>query len=271
MPLEIVRAESVRKAAAALAPSRAPASSAAARSSCATTRPATSRFGALVLSDGLGLDQIRVSGGRAEIGAAVTMAKLAAHPDLAFLRARRERDRRAGGARDGDGRRQSFRAVAIWRSFGRAAGARRRGRDRGQRAASETLALEKFLRRAGEARGAIVTKVAFALPPPNAFRFAKVDAAASARRFGAVDRRAAAARRRPREGRARRLWRDGADRDPRDGGGEGARRARRSTMRRSRRRSPSPAEGTSPASDPFASDWYRRNVLPVHLARLLKR
>ena len=30
------------------------------------------------------------------------------------------------------------------------------------------------------------------------------------------------------------------------------------------------AEGCAPASDPFASDWYRLNVLPVHLARLLK-
>jgi len=30
-------------------------------------------------------------------------------------------------------------------------------------------------------------------------------------------------------------------------------------------------EGTAPASDPHASDWYRANVLPVHLARLLKR
>ena len=29
------------------------------------------------------------------------------------------------------------------------------------------------------------------------------------------------------------------------------------------------AEGTSPASDAIASDWYRREVLPVHLKRLL--
>jgi xanthine dehydrogenase small subunit len=29
------------------------------------------------------------------------------------------------------------------------------------------------------------------------------------------------------------------------------------------------AEGTSPATDAIASDWYRREVLPVHLARLL--
>jgi CO/xanthine dehydrogenase FAD-binding subunit len=29
------------------------------------------------------------------------------------------------------------------------------------------------------------------------------------------------------------------------------------------------AEGTSPASDAIASDWYRREILPVHLRRLL--
>jgi xanthine dehydrogenase iron-sulfur cluster and FAD-binding subunit A len=28
-------------------------------------------------------------------------------------------------------------------------------------------------------------------------------------------------------------------------------------------------EGTAPLSDPQASDWYRRSVLPVHLKRLL--
>ena len=29
-------------------------------------------------------------------------------------------------------------------------------------------------------------------------------------------------------------------------------------------------EGCAPLSDPQASDWYRLNVLPVHLARLLR-
>jgi CO/xanthine dehydrogenase FAD-binding subunit len=29
-------------------------------------------------------------------------------------------------------------------------------------------------------------------------------------------------------------------------------------------------QGCSPATDPFASGWYRSNVLPVHLRRLLK-
>ena len=29
------------------------------------------------------------------------------------------------------------------------------------------------------------------------------------------------------------------------------------------------AEGTSPATDALASAWYRREVLPVHLRRLL--
>jgi CO/xanthine dehydrogenase FAD-binding subunit len=29
------------------------------------------------------------------------------------------------------------------------------------------------------------------------------------------------------------------------------------------------AEGTRPATDAIASEWYRREVLPVHLGRLL--
>jgi CO/xanthine dehydrogenase FAD-binding subunit len=29
------------------------------------------------------------------------------------------------------------------------------------------------------------------------------------------------------------------------------------------------ADGISPASDAIASDWYRREILPVHLRRLL--
>ena len=40
----------------------------------------------LVLSDGLGLDGIDISGDSVELGAAVTMAKIAAHPKLAFLK-----------------------------------------------------------------------------------------------------------------------------------------------------------------------------------------
>jgi len=40
----------------------------------------------LVLSDGLGLDRIAFAGGRATLGAAVTMGRIAAEPRLPFLK-----------------------------------------------------------------------------------------------------------------------------------------------------------------------------------------
>ena len=140
MPLEVVRADSVRRRrGGACRRCRAPASSAAARSSSRDYNSGDVSIGTLVLSDGLGLDRIRVDGGRVEIGAAVTMAKIAAHPALAFLHAGR---REIGGP--------AVRAMATvggnlfapspYGDLRRgAAGARRRGDGRGRRAASETI------------------------------------------------------------------------------------------------------------------------------------
>ena len=92
----------------------------------------------------------------------------------------------------------------------------------------------------------------------------------AARRLGALHRRRAAACRRPDQRRARRLWRDGAGADAGARGRDGARRQGRSMTRRSPPRRRVATEGCAPLSDPQASAWYRLNVLPVHLARLLR-
>ena len=69
MPLEIVRVDSVRRAAEVLAADPRRASLAAARPDAARQRQCRRRFGTLVLSDGLGLDRIEIAGRRATIGA----------------------------------------------------------------------------------------------------------------------------------------------------------------------------------------------------------
>ena len=86
MALDIVRVDSVRAAAAVLAAEEG------ARflgGGTLLVRAINSGFIAptrLVLSDGLGLDRIDIRGGEVELGAAVTMAEIAAHPQLSFLR-----------------------------------------------------------------------------------------------------------------------------------------------------------------------------------------
>ena len=170
---------------------------------------------------------------------------------------RRARDRRAGGARHGDGRRQSLRplpygdfAVALLalgaEVVGRGADARR---DRRR---------SKIPARAGEERRASCRACRSRCRPQGAFRFAKVDAQASARRLGAVDRRAAAdGRRKHRTARASPMarWRR---RPMRARAVEQALEGKRARRRDDRRCRDVAAEGTAPPPIPFASDWYRR-------------
>jgi len=222
----------------------------------------------LVLSDGLGLDQIRVNGGRAKIGAAVTMARIAAHPALSSL---------AHVAREIGG--PAVRAMATVGGNLFAAApygdlavallaldaevAVEGARDK------ETVALEKFLSTRWHYATSIVKSVSFTLPAEGAFRFAKVmrrhPHGASVLSIAALlplsdgkvkSARVAYGAMAPTAMRAKAVEQalEGATLDE-------ATIAKAAAVA---------AEGTAPASDPFASDWYRRNVLPVHLARLLK-
>jgi xanthine dehydrogenase small subunit len=268
MPLEVVRADSVRKAAEALAD---PGARFLAGGTLVVRDYTSGDVGIrrLVLSDGLGLDRIRIDGGRAEIGAAVTMAKIAAHSALAFL---------APVANEIGG--PAVRAMATvggnlfapspYGDFSVALLALEAEVTVEGKSGSETLTLEKFLGERAKRAGAIVKGVAFALPQQNAFRFTKVmrrhPHGASVLSIAAVlplaDGRVKGVRiaygaMAPTAVRARAVEKalEGQSHDA-------ATIAKAAAVA---------AEGTSPASDPFASDWYRRNVLPVHLARLLKR
>jgi len=226
-------------------------------------------IGALVLSDELGLDAIRIGDGRVELGAAVTMAAIAAHPGLAFLH---EVAREIGGpavramatvggnlfapAPYGD-----F-AVALLALMAEVATVEGKTQDQ--------TALEAFLPTRSKAARRIVTGVSFALPPQGAFRFAKVTRkhphGASVLSIAALlpieggwvkGARVAYGAMAPTAVRARAVE-QALEGKPLDEASIAAAVA-------------VATEGTSPASDSSASDWYRANVLPVHLARLLQR
>jgi CO/xanthine dehydrogenase FAD-binding subunit len=135
---------------------------------------------------------------------------------------------------------------------------------------SEATGLEEFLQVRGKTNGRIVKSVAFSLPPSGAFRFSKVtrrhphgaSLLSIAASLPLVDGRVKGARvvygaMAPTAIRARAVEK-ALEGKALDGTAIGAAMAVAD-------------EGTAPASDSFASDWYRANVLPVHLARLLKR
>jgi CO/xanthine dehydrogenase FAD-binding subunit len=269
MPLELVRPDSIRAAAAVLA------ADASARFLGGGTLLVRNHsfgdlsIGTLVLCDGLGLDQIRIEDGRVELGAAVTMAKILAHPGLAFLH---DVAREIGGP--------AVRAMATiggnlfapspYGDFSvalLALGAEVTTEDASK---SESTDLEAFLKGRGKKSGRIVKSVTFALPPSGAFRFVKVTRrhphGASLLSIAAllpiVDGRVKGARvaygvMAPTAIRARAV--------------EKALEGKALNSASIADAAAVAGEGTAPASDSFASAWYRANVLPVHLGRLLNR
>jgi CO/xanthine dehydrogenase FAD-binding subunit len=267
MPLDIARAATVRDAAQVLAADPAAHFLAGGTILMRLVNRNAGALQRLVLSDGLGLDHVDIAAGRAILGAAVTMAAVAAEPRLAFLKPVAEavggpairNMATVGGnlfARSPHG---DF-AVALL-----ALGAEIAVEDpvRG-----ETIGIEKLLAERSERQPRIVKSVAFALPPPGAFRFAKVTrrkpAGAAvlsiAALLPAVDGRLADVRiaygaMAPDPMRARAVERalDGRALDAATVAAAVA----------------AAAAGCSPASDAVASDWYRRKVVGVHLGRLL--
>jgi CO/xanthine dehydrogenase FAD-binding subunit len=268
MPLEVARADSVRRAVEALADPGARLLG----GGTLVVRDYTSGDIAIrrfVLCDGLGIDQIRVGGGRAEIGAAVTMGNLAPNGAHGFV---------APVANEIGG--PAVRAMATvggnlfaqspYGDFSVALLALDAEAIVESKSGSETVPLEQFLGEREKHIGAIVTKVAFKLPPTNAFRFAKVirrhPHGASVLSIAAVlplangtvsGARVAYGAMAPTAIRAKAV--------------ETAIEGHALDDATITNAVAVATDGTSPASDPFASDWYRRNVLPVHLARLLKR
>jgi CO/xanthine dehydrogenase FAD-binding subunit len=267
MSLQIVRADSVRAAAAILAQDRSAQFLAGGTLAVRAWNAGDVSIGCFVLCDGLGLDRIRIDAGRAEIGAAVTMAGILAAPELGFLHCVA---REIGGP--------AVRAMATvggnlfaphpYGDFTVALLALGAEVSVESTEGRTTTALEAFLARRGSVRG-IVRHVGFAMPAAGAFRYTKV------------------VRRRP----------HGAPvlcvatlLPVADGRVRGARVAY-GAMAQTPIRAPAveqalegqfldreaiadavavAAEGTAPVDDPQASAWYRLAILPVHLGRLLQ-
>ena len=221
----------------------------------------------LVLSDRLGLDRIAVDGDRVTLGAAVTMAKVAAHPKLTFLKA-------VAGSIGGPAVRNMATvggnlfapypygdfAVALLALSGQAAIETASG--------AETVDLDQLLKRRNGQPVGVVLSVSFKLPPEGAFRFVKAirrkPHGASVLSIAAVlpmtERKVSGARvaygaMAPTAMRAvaveKALEGKALDDATMDAAAKVA------------------TDGCAPLSDPQASDWYRLQVLPVYLRRLL--
>jgi CO/xanthine dehydrogenase FAD-binding subunit len=220
----------------------------------------------LLLPDGLGLDQISIDGDQVTLGAAVTMAKVAADQRLAYLKAVAES---IGGP--------AVRAMATvggnifapypYGDFAVALLALGAQATIESQSGRTTIDLEELLKRGG-APGGVVVSLAFRHPPAGTFRFAKVARrkphGASVLSIAAVlplaDRKVSHARiaygaMAPTPMRAHAVEKaiagKGLDVATIDAAVKVA------------------TEGCAPLTDPQASEWYRRAVLPVHLRRLL--
>ena len=220
-------------------------------------------FSTYVRSTDPSLSTITVEGGRARLGASVTMAAVARHRDLAFLA---PVAKAVGGP--------AIRNMAtvggnlfVPSPYGDFAVALL-ALDAAISVGGTEFPIGQFLAERESHSREIVTAVSFALPAAGAFRFRKVsrvkpkgasvvtiaallgeegDAVTSARiALGAMADRPIRAEAAERALIGRPLTKDGV--------------------------APAlaaAAEGTDPPTDAIASAWYRREVLPVHLGRLL--
>lgn len=220
----------------------------------------------LVLADGLGLGGIDVAGRRIELGGAVTMAAISRDPRLAFL---------APVARSIGG--PAVRAMATvggnlfarypYGDFAAALLALDAEVTSEDAESIRTVPVEEFLS-ATAMLPRIVRSVTFKAPPEGAFRYLKAlrkhPHGASVLSIAAVlptgGDRIAGARvaygamaAKPMRARAVEAALDGNRLD--DASVDAAVKVA--------------AEGCKPLTDPQASDWYRMTVLPIHLKRLL--
>ena len=223
-------------------------------------------IGRFVLSDGLGLERIRIADGRSEIGSAATMAEIAAHPGLSFLH-------EVAGSIGGP----AVRAMATvggnlftrppYGDFTVALLALDAGVQLSDAGGAHEESLEAFLARERR-RDEIVRAVDFAFPPEGGFRFAKV--VRTHPHGGAVLSIAAVL---PVEGgllRGARIAFGGMGPRPmRAHAVEAALEGRALDASAAEAAAAVALAGCAPMDDPFASAWYRAAVLPAHLKRLL--
>jgi CO/xanthine dehydrogenase FAD-binding subunit len=266
MPLEIVRAATVREAVALLAEeagARYLAGGTLAVREWSGGDVSISRF---VLSDDLGLGRIEVAAGRAEIGSATTMAEIAKHRGLAFLH---DAAASIGGpavramATVGGNLFAPYPygdlAVALLVLDANISVADQRG--------ERIEPIEGFLAKK-PLRGTIVTGVSFAVPPAERFRFIKVvrrrphsAPVLSIAAFLPLEKGVVRG--------ARIAFGAMAPRPMRARGAEAALEGRALEQQAAKAAAERALEGCAPQDDPFASAWYRAAVLPVYLQRLL--
>ncbi|MFD2058492.1 FAD binding domain-containing protein [Mesorhizobium calcicola] len=217
----------------------------------------------LVRSTDPSLFTIAVGGGKARIGASVTMAAIARHPDLSSLV-------RAARAVGGPAVRNmatvggNLFAPAPYGDFAVALLAL----DATVSTDGGETPIETFLAGRDSDR-AIVTSVGFALPPQGGFRFLKVS---RVKPKGVSVLSIAAVLGLAGDGTvssARIALGCMADRPMRARAAEKALIGQSLTKGGIASALAAAGEGTSPITDPIASAWYRNEVLPVHLGRLL--
>ncbi|MER9137605.1 FAD binding domain-containing protein [Mesorhizobium sp. M0830] len=208
------------------------------------------------------LSTIAVAGGKVRIGASVTMAAIARHPDLGALA---KAARAVGGpaVRNMATVGGNLFAPAPYGDFAVALLALDAivGTD------DDEAPIEIFL--ANRGGSAIVASVSFALPKADSFRFLKVS---RVKPKGVSVLSIAAVLQLAPDGTvssARIALGCMADRPMRAKAAENALIGRSLTKDGIAPALAAVNHGTSPATDPIASAWYRAEVLPVHLGRLL--
>jgi CO/xanthine dehydrogenase FAD-binding subunit len=220
-------------------------------------------FSTLVRATDPALAAIAVEGARATIGAGVTMAAVAAHPDLAAIG---KAARAVGGpaVRNQATVGGNLFAASPYGDFTVALLAL----DATVHAGGGAVPVEEFLAGRDGFTG-IVTAVSFAMPRDGAFRFLKVS---RVKPKGVSVLSIAAAVEEDGDGRVS-AARIGlgcmADRPIRAKAAEKALVGNRLTADGIAAALAVAGEGTTPPTDSVASAWYRAEVLPVHLKRLL--
>ena len=219
-------------------------------------------FSTLVRATDPALTAIEVSGGKAKIGASVTMSQVARHPALAMLA-------KAAYAVGGPAVHNmatvggNLFAPTPYGDFTVALLAL----DATVHTGDTSAPIDAFLDRRGG--GEIVTAVSFTLPPEKSFRFLKVS---RVKPKGISILSLAAVIEEDADGTissARIALGCMADRPIRAKAAEKALLGQKRTREGIAAALSVAGEGISPATDAVASAWYRAEVLPVHLGRLL--
>jgi CO/xanthine dehydrogenase FAD-binding subunit len=223
-----------------------------------------SRF---VLSDGLGLDRSERNGRRVTLGAAVTMAKLAADPGLAFLKP--VADSIGGPAiRNMATVGGNLFVRAPYGDLAAALLALDASVTLVSAGGERTVDLAAFLAARGRMQGEIVRSVSFDTPADDAFRYRKAvrkhPHGAAVLTIAALLPMAAG-----KLAGVRVAYGAMAPTAIRAGAVEKALEGRPLDAAAIDAAVKVAAEGTYPTTDAQATDWYRRQVVPVHLRRLL--